>query len=109
MDEINHGAGLCAFGSVGKQPVFAANDKRLDAPFGLIVGDFQPATQEIALEMFSLRPRVMRHLPAGPVDLIVGVLTLMVLRRDIFAPQVQNSGFTLKLILFKPYMGLISL
>ena len=45
-DAIEDGAGFCAAGRVGEEPVLAADDEGLDAALGAIVVDLQPPVAE---------------------------------------------------------------
>ena len=53
-DAVGHGTGLCPGWSVGKQPVFSTNDERLHTAFGPVVGNLQPAVQQVPFQIFSL-------------------------------------------------------
>ena len=51
---VDHGAGLCATGCIGKQPVLPAHHKGLNAALGTIVAQLQTAILQIPCQVRPL-------------------------------------------------------
>ena len=51
---VDHGTGLCAGRSIGKQPVLPAHHKRLNTAFSTVIAQFQSAVFQIANEIWPL-------------------------------------------------------
>lgn len=64
-DAKDHSACLGTAGSVRKQPVFPAYYKRLNAAFGTVIAQFQPAILQIAQQIRPLFQQVFQSLPQG--------------------------------------------
>ena len=80
---------------VGEQPVFSADDKRLDASLGTVVVDLQPAVLNVSAQVRLF------------LDQIIDRLTELALRRDVpkrFCPRKEcvQKRFCLLLSLFQP-------